>query len=208
MKNDYRIGETRIGIPPTLLVSALGQMPDASKAVTMDAKAPGHLVYVLGTTGHHLGATEYASELGWRGHSVPVVDLKENEERFRRIHAAIERGLVASCHDCSDGGLAVALAETAFAGDLGMEIDLGMVPREELFQSDVVLFSESAGRFVVTVSPRITEEWEALMADQEMALVGFVRDDRRFLVKGVGGATIIDQSIDELREAWRRPLAF
>lgn len=206
MKNDYRIGDTRIGIPPTLLVSVLGQMRDASKAVTMDAKRPGHLVYVVGTTGHHLGGTEYGAELGWTGHSVPLVDLKENEERYRRIHTAIDRGLVASCHDCSDGGLAVALAETAFAGDLGLEIDLGHVPSEELHRNDVLLYAESAGRFVVTVSPRFTEQWEALMADQEMALVGYVTDERQLKVKGVTGGAIIDESIDDLRDAWQRPL--
>ncbi len=206
MKNDYRIGETRIGIPPTLLVSVLGQMADAAKAVTMDAKRPGHLVYVVGTTGHHLGGTEYAAELGWQGHTVPQVDLKENEERYRRIHTAIERGLVASCHDVSDGGLAVALAETAFAGDLGLELDLGSVPREELTHNDVVLYAESAGRFVVTVSPRVTEDWEALMADQEMELVGYVTEERRLRIKGVTGGVIIDETLDDLREAWQAPL--
>jgi len=207
MKNDYRIGERRIAIPPTLLVSVLGQMRDVTKAVTMDAKQPGHLVYVVGTTGHHMGGSEYAAELGWTGRSVPVVDLKENEERYRRIHEAIEKGLVASCHDCSDGGLAVALAETAMAGGLGLEIDLGSVPREELHHSDVVLFSESAGRFVVTVSPRVTETWEALMADQEMALVGYVTDEPFLRVKGVSGGVVIDESLPDLRGAWKKALA-
>ena len=206
MKNDYRIGETRIGIPPTLLISMLGQMEDVRQAVTMDVKRPGHLVYVVGTTAHHMGATEYAAELGWVGASVPVVDLKENEERYRRLHAAIKRGLVASCHDVSDGGLGVALAESAFAGDLGLRIDLGMVPREELGQSAVVLFSETPGRFVVTVSPRVTDTWEALMADQEMALVGTVTEERRLRVQGVAGTPLFDLDLDTLRDAWMRPL--
>jgi Phosphoribosylformylglycinamidine (FGAM) synthase, synthetase domain len=207
MKNDYRVGDRQIAIPPTLLVSVLGQMRDASKAVTLDAKRPGHLVYVVGTTGHHLGGSEYAAELGWTGETVPVVDHKENEERYRRIHAGIEQGLVASCHDCSDGGLAVALAETALAGDLGMEIDLGTVPREELHHNDVILFSESAGRFVVTVSPRFTESWESLMADQEMALVGYVTDAPRLRIKGVVGGVVVDEPLEALRAAWKSTLA-
>ncbi|MFH2008265.1 MAG: AIR synthase-related protein [bacterium] len=206
MKNDYRIGDLRIGIPPTLLISVLGQMRDASRAVTMDAKRPGHLLYVVGTTGHHLGATEYAGHLGWTGASVPVVDLKENEERYRRLHTAISRGLLASCHDCSDGGLGVALAETAFAGDLGLELDLGMVPREELGRSDVVLFAETPGRFVVTVSPRHIADWEALMDDQEMALVGSVTEEPRLKVKGVSRSPVINLDLDTLRSAWKRPL--
>ncbi len=206
MKNDYRIGDTRIGIPPTLLVSVLGQMPDASMAVTMDVKRPGHLVYVVGTTGHHMAGTEWAAHLGWSGLSVPVVDLKENEERYRRLHEAIVGGLVASCHDISDGGLAVAMAESAFAGDLGLEVDLGLVPREELASGEVILFSETPGRFLVTVSPRYTESWERLMADQEMSLVGTVTQERRLKVKGLTKGVLIDLDLETLRDAWRRPL--
>jgi phosphoribosylformylglycinamidine synthase subunit PurSL len=206
MKNDYRIGDTRIGIPPTLLISVLGQMKDASMAVTMDAKAPGHLVYVVGTTGHHLAATEWAGHHGWTGASVPQVDLKENEERYRRLHEAISRGLVASCHDLSDGGLAVALAESAFAGDLGMDVDLGLVPREELGRGEVILFAETPGRFLVTLSPRFTEDWEQLMADQEMALVGTVTEEKRLKVSGLTRGVVIDLDLETLRDAWKRPL--
>ena len=206
MKNDYRIGDTRIGIPPTLLVSVLGQMKDASKAVTMDVKRPGHLVYVVGTTGHHLAATEWAGHFGWTGACVPQVDLKENEERYRRLHEAISRGLVASCHDLSDGGLAVALAESAFAGDLGLDVDLGLVPREELGRGEVILFSETPGRFLVTVSPRVTEDWEHLMADQEMALIGSVTEEKRLKVKGLTRGVVIDLDLETLRDAWKRPL--
>jgi phosphoribosylformylglycinamidine synthase len=206
MKNDYRIGDTRIGIPPTLLISMVGQMKDASKAVTMDVKRPGHLVYVVGTTGHHLAATEWAGHQDWTGASVPVVDLKENEERYRRLHEAICRGLVASCHDLSDGGLGVALAESAFAGDLGMEVDLGLVPREELGRGDVILFAETPGRFLVTVTPRFTEDWEQLMADQEMALIGTVTEEKRLKVKGLTRGVVIDLDLETLRDAWKRPL--
>jgi len=206
MKNDYRIGDRRIGIPPTLLVSMVGQMKDASKAVTMDVKRPGHLVYVVGTTGHHLAATEWAGHHGWTGASVPVVDLKENEERYRRLHEAICHDLVASCHDLSDGGLGVALAESAFAGDLGMDVDLGLVPREELGHGEVILFAETPGRFLVTVSPRVTEDWERLMADQEMALVGTVTEEKRLKVKGLTRGVVIDLDLETLRDAWKRPL--
>ena len=119
---------------------------------------------------------------------------------------AIGAGLVASCHDCSDGGLGVALAETAFAGDLGMELDLGMVPREELSRSDIILFSETPGRFVVTISPRYTEDWEHLMADQEMALIGTVTEEKRLKVKGLTRGVVIDLDLETLRDAWKRPL--
>ncbi len=121
MKNDYSIGNTKISVPPTLLYSVIGKIADVRKAVTMDAKRPQDLVYILGETRDELGGSEWFAQNGAIGNKVPQVDTKEAMKLYRALHKAIKAGLVASCHDCSDGGLGVALAETAFAGGLGLE---------------------------------------------------------------------------------------
>jgi phosphoribosylformylglycinamidine synthase len=121
MKNDYRVGDTKISIPPTVLFSVLGVLDDVTKVVTMDAKRSGDVVYVLGVTRAELGGSEYYALFGHLGNSVPRVDATAARHLYEALSTAIGGDLVASCHDCSDGGLAVALAETAFAGGFGMD---------------------------------------------------------------------------------------
>ena len=149
------------------------------------------------------------------------------------LHAAMERGLVRACHDLSEGGLAVAAAEMAFAGGLGMELDLTNVPRtDDVTRTDEVLFSESNSRFVVEVAPRNRAGFEEALAGLPFGLLGRVTADGRFRVRGLcgtpacapgagrpapgcparapegGGATpvVIDESIADLKEAWQAPL--
>ncbi len=128
MKNDYQIGATKISIPPTLLFSTIGVIKDVRKAVTMDVKKPGDLVYVLGTTYPELGGSEWYALHGYVGNHVPKVNAAKAKKLYTALSRAMEAGLVASCHDCSDGGLGIALAETAFAGGLGLTVDLSSVP--------------------------------------------------------------------------------
>jgi phosphoribosylformylglycinamidine synthase II len=208
MKNDYSIGKTRISIPPTLLVTAVGQLKDADKAVTMDAKNPGDLVYVVGMTFGDVGASQYLAEIGGQSNQAPRVrDPKASIEIYRWLHRAITGDLVASCHDASDGGLGVALAETAFAGGLGLVVDLKEVARESVDRDDFLLFSETPGRFVVTVPRSGAKAFELLMAGSARR-IGNVTADERLVVTGLGGAVIIDADIYELKDAWRRPLLF
>ncbi len=207
MKNDATIGGVKISIPPTLLFSVISKIMDVRKAVTMDAKASGDLVYVLGITRPELGASEYFAEKGYTGNSIPKVDMESNLRRYRALEIAISRGLVRSCHDCSDGGLGVALAETAFAGDLGMVIDLDVVPSEGIDRLDYLLFSETPGRFVVTVSQARRAEFEEVMAGTDFAPVGRV-NSVKYLVMGYKAKTIMNEPISELKAAWQRPLAW
>ena len=116
------------------------------------------------------------------------------------------RGLVASCHDCSDGGLGVALAETAFAGGLGMEIDLRLVPCDSDWRDDVTLFSESASRFVITVQAEDVAAFEATLQGLPWAAVGRVTETGRFRVVGGSGVLIIEVEIDRLKATWQKPL--
>jgi phosphoribosylformylglycinamidine synthase subunit PurSL len=208
MKNDYSIGSTRISIPPTLLVSAVGQLEDASRAVTMDAKKPGDLVYVIGTTYEDLGASQYLAQIECAGGNVPRLrDLEKTIDTYRWLHRAMRSGLVASCHDISDGGLGVAMAETAFAGDLGLVINLADLRVDNIDRDDFILFSETPGRFVVTVSRSSSKAFEIMLGDVA-AKVGVVSADRQLVVSGRWGDVIIDVGIDELKAAWQKPLRF
>jgi phosphoribosylformylglycinamidine synthase len=118
----------------------------------------------------------------------------------------MEKRLVASCHDCSDGGLGVALAETAFAGALGMEVDLRKVPSSGVERNDVLLFSESQSRFVVTVHPENQTAFEDCLKGNVLAEVGHVVEGKTFRVLGLSGKVIIQADIFDLKEAWQRPL--
>ena len=208
MKNDYQIGDTKISIPPTILFSVIGKIADVNRAVTMDAKRPGDLVYVLGTTKNELGGSEYFASKGYVGNAVPAVDIKANVTRYRALTRAIAGGLAASVHDLSDGGLGTAAAETAIAGDLGMAIDLSAVIREGVDRDDFLLFSETAGRLLVTVAPGDAAAFEKAVAGTACARVGRVTEDKRLVMKGLSGAVVADCSLDDITKAWRNPLMF
>ena len=208
MKNDYSIGRTKISVPPTLLYSVIGRISDVRKAVTMDAKRPQDLVYILGETRDELGGSEWFAAHGAIGNKVPRVDAKKAMKLYRALNKAIRAGLVASCHDCSDGGLAVALAETAFAGGLGLNIDLKDVPYSGKKRDDFVLFSETASRFVVTVRPRDKAKFDKLMKGNVAREIGFVTGDDLLQVSGLSGKTIMREKIGKLKDAWQKPLNF
>ncbi len=207
MKNDTMLGDVKISIPPTVLFSIIGKIDDVRKAVTADCKRPNDLVYVLGLTRNELGGSEYFASKGFVGNEAPRVDRKKSVALYKALHEAMDNCLVASCHDCSDGGLAVALAETAFSGGFGMTVDLQKVPSDGLDRNDFLLFSESQSRFVVTVHSENKEAFEKTLSGQVYAQVGTVREDHRFEVIGLGGEKIIQTQLQDLKEAWQKPLA-
>ena len=160
----------KISVPPTLLISSLSVIEDARKAVTMDPKIPGDLVYILGITKNELGASEYFAQMDKDniGMNVPKVDAEKAISIYRTFKEAVDQELLASSFSIGFGGLAVALAKKAISGQLGLEIDLSAVPQskdlEEISKSrsDYLLFSESQTRFLVTVSPNNKEKFEKL----------------------------------------------
>ena len=208
MKNDYSIGRTKISVPPTLLYSAIGKIPDVRQAVTMDAKRPQDLVYILGETRDELGGSEWFAKQGAIGNKVPQVEAKTAMKLYRALNKAIRAGLVASCHDCSDGGLGVALAETSFAGGLGLNVNLKDVPYRGKKRDDFILFSETASRFVVTIHPKNQAKFEKLMRSLVAREIGFVSNDGLLQISGLSGQTIIKEKIGKLKDAWQAPLNF
>lgn len=207
MKNDYKIGETKISIPPTVLFSLMGRIPDLRMAVTMDVKSPGDVVYILGMTRAEMGGSEYYAHHGFIGNEAPRVHVAFFLKSYKALDEAMRRGLIASCHDCSDGGLGVALAEKAFSGGLGIEVALKRVPRQNLNRDDWVLFSESQGRFIITVHPEHQQAFENQMAGCSLGEFGRVTAEPLLRIRGLDGRKIIHAPIDSLRDAWKKPLA-
>lgn len=207
MKNDVVVNGRKISIPPTLLVSLIGKIPDVRKAVSMDFKRPGDLIYVVGLTYPELAGSEYYTRFGIRGGDVPKVDAKSASIRYHRVYRAMTSGLIRSCHDCSDGGLGVALAEKALAGGLGAEIDCTEIPARECAGLDEILFSESQSRLVMTISPGDREAFEELFAGDDTACVGQVRGDNQ-IVFNDGSHRVCQLTCEEAKQAWQEPLNF
>ncbi len=209
MKNDFYDGTTKISIPPTLLFSVIGKIDDARKAVTMDVKRPGDIVYLLGKTGDELGGSEYLALSGQIGSKVPKVDAARAYRRYQAYHQAVNAGSVASCHDLSDGGLAVAAAESAFAGGFGLAIDLAKVlwKGDLSGKSDVaLLFSESASRHLVTVHPEQVAAFETIMSGNCFASIGTVTEEQALVISGLNGSSVIRSGLAELKESWQSTL--
>ncbi len=190
-------------IPPTLLVSSMGIVPDIDAAVTMDLKAPGDALYIVGETRPELGGSLYHRLHGVLGSSVPA-PVPDAVETMRALHKAMRQGLVKACHDLSEGGLAVAAAEMAFAGRLGLQVDLAGLPRTpEVDKDDVALFAESSGRLLVEVAPGDTRAFEQALTGRPAARIGQVTEDPRLRVSRLEGGQVIDTGVDELLTAWQ-----
>jgi phosphoribosylformylglycinamidine synthase len=195
-------GEKR-AIPPTLLISSLGLVPDVRQAVTMDLKAAGDLVYVVGETRVELGGSLYYRLRGETGNSVPA-PVPDGIETMRVLHQAIRGGLVRACHDLSEGGLAVAAAEMAFAGRLGLEMELADLPRALDVETDAAaLFSESNARFLVEVVPNDAAAFEEALKGCPFAHLGHVTVDDVLRIRGLHGDVAIEGPIDEFLRAWQ-----
>lgn len=205
---DSLYNESPLGpVTPTLLITALGIIPDIRLAVSMDVKDVGDSVYIVGKTFAELGGSEYYRLRGFVGKTVPKVRAAQAKKTFSAITRAVDLGLVKACHDLSEGGLAVAAAEMAFAGGLGLELDLRKVPCEALARNDFVLFSESNSRFLVEVSERDKVDFEALMKNTVCAEIGRVSENPRLRIKGLEGKVVVDASLAELLASWKRTLS-
>jgi phosphoribosylformylglycinamidine (FGAM) synthase-like enzyme len=200
-----RYGETnKVSALESLQFSVTSVIPDVNRCVTMDAKMADDLVYVLGMTRNELGASEYYAMLGYIGCNVPRVTPEDFMPLYRSLFEAIQKELVASVHGIYRGGLAVHLALTAMAGGLGMEIDLAAVPADNSPRADQLLYSESPGRFIVSIDPKNRTAFENLFTAMPMACVGRVTAQPQLTVHGLDGNTILDLTVPALKTAWQR----
>jgi phosphoribosylformylglycinamidine synthase len=201
-----RHGETRkVSALPTLQFTCTSVISDVTRCVTMDCKFAGDLVYMLGETRNELGASEYYDHFGHVGLRVPELHSEVSIKLYRALYTAIEEEIVASCHGIYRGGLAVHLALVAMAGGLGMVIDLSKVPEAYADQNHTILYSETPGRFIVTIDPRNRSSFEAHVGGLPCACIGTVSGRPEFVVNGVEGQTVIHVPVSELKAAWKRP---
>ncbi len=205
--NEFEYEGKVISIPHTLLISAIGIMDEVSRAVSMDFKQASDLIYLVGTTQNELGGSEYFRLNGFIGNSVPKVSPSQGKRLMERLSLATRKGLVRACHDLSEGGIGVAITEMAFAGGLGALAHLRSVPLgEPIDRDDFVLFSESNSRFLVEVAPEREAEFRETMKGVSLAAIGQVTDSEVLEVYGLDGQRILIKSLDELKEAWQKPL--
>jgi phosphoribosylformylglycinamidine synthase subunit PurSL len=215
LNNEFRPegSDETISIPPSLLISAMGQVDDASQCVTMDLKQSGNFIYQIGATHAELGGSHFAKVRELAGGQVPKVDIPLAKKTFAALHGAIKSGLVRSCHDMSEGGLAAAIAEMAFSGEVGARVFLGQIPNT-LEASDeskaqveawsksiqhetihplaatpdaatVLLFSESNTRFLVEVEPDNAQAFRDALGDVPVNLIGETVDTGKLEVVGI-----------------------
>ena len=138
---------------------------------------------------------------------MPKVDPRLAKELMGRLSVATQKGLVRACHDCSDGGIGVAIAEMAFAGGLGASINLASVPLgEPIDRDDFILFSESNSRFLVEVAPENQADFEKIMDGVRLSNIGQVTGDEALEIYGLKGGRVVSKSLGELKEAWQKPL--
>ena len=213
MFNDFKGFDSKgnpiaISVPPTLLISAISVVKDAGKAVTLDFKMPGDLLYVLGETKDEMGGSAYYSkESGLshvlhRGAVVPSVAAAKNKELYRRFFRAVKGGLVASALSIGRGGLAVALGKASLGGMLGLEADVASLAK---LPADKILFGESQGRILASVAPKQKKAFEKIMGDHA-ALIGTVTNGSRLIVRQ-GKKEILKLALSQIAEAYRKPFS-
>jgi len=205
---DSLYNESVLGpVTPTLLFTAIGIIPDVRKAVSVDLKRSGDLIYLVGQTYPELGGSEYYKLKGFIGMEVPKVRITQAKRVMNSITEAIDAGYIKSCHDLSEGGLAAAAAEMAFSSDYGMELSLANVPvSKDMKRNDYILFSESNSRFLVEVPEKRSENFEALMKNNANSAIGKVIREKRLSICGVDGKRVVEASLNELRESWKKTL--
>lgn len=205
MKNDYIMGNIKISIPPTLLFSLISVIPDVRKTITIDFKNHGDIIYIAGITKEELGGSEFAKLLNLKSGIVPKVDAQLNKKIYKAVYDAIQRGLINSAHDCSDGGFAVAIAEMAFSGGLGCTIHLEKLPATPDINYIDLLFSESAGRIIFTTKEKYENDIQNIFKGLPFSKIGYVNDSNN-LTLTYKSKKIIEENIFILKECWQKTL--
>ena len=201
--NEYMDNGKRIMIPYTLLITAMSVIDHADNTMTSSFKNVGSLVYIVGLTKDELGASEYFRMKGKADGIVPKVDAQIAKKTFETMHQVIKTGLISACHDISDGGLALAAAEMCFGNMLGCELFLNKISYQGQKQDDMIMFSESASRFIVEVEPDKRTEFEAAMKDVVCKNIGCVTEESKLVINGLTGAVVVEDAITDLKSIWK-----
>jgi phosphoribosylformylglycinamidine synthase len=191
----------RVSALPTLFFTAVSVLPELRRAMTLDWKNPGDLIYLVGETRPELGGSEFYQLLGYVGLSVPEARPLDFLPYYRLVEQAGREELLASCHGVYRGGLAIHLALASMAAGLGVEADLsGVAPESPDYAA---LYAESAGRFLVSVDPAHRSRFEDIFKKQPITLIGAVRPDQTLKIKRQD-RNLAEVSLEQLRSAWQR----
>ena len=203
---DSLYNESPMGaVTPTLLITAVGIIPDINKTVSVDLKEPGNILYIIGETYPELGGSEYYRLNGYIGNSVPKLHAIRARKIYYNLTKAMREGIIKSCHDLSEGGLGVAAAEMAFASGFGLELDLQKVPAKDVSRNDFLLFSESNSRFLIEIASQDKKLFEKLLGKYS-AQIGRVTKEAKLNITGLNGKTVVDAPLDDLRQSWKQTL--
>jgi len=200
--------DIKISIPPTLLISSIGIIDDIKKAVSLELKFPGDLIYILGATFDELGASEYFQMYAERnknnsiGNFVPKVFAPQSLKLYQALARAIKKELVASAISITRGGLAIALAKTAMAGNLGINISLKNLTGN-FSRNDFALFSQSASRIIISINPKNRKNFEKIFHHLSFAQVGKVTRKKRIIIKDKNNKSIVDLDLKQALKAYR-----
>lgn len=192
----------KISIPPTLLISSVGLIEDVLKTISIDVKFPEDLIYILGKTKDELGGSEYFAMNNAVGNKVPKVDGFKNKKLYQSFYKAVQKQLISSAISVTRGGLGVALAKTALAGKLGLEISLNKLPGRTT-RNDFALFSESQGRILISINPNNKKEFEKIMKGSIIREIGRVTNKQRLIIKGLDNQTIVNLSLNQVEKSYK-----
>ena len=209
MKNDYGKGANKISIPPTLLFSLFGDHPDVRNTATSDFKTAGDRIYLVGESLNELGASEVSFMLKEKGTcdgiggTVPNLDNPDKLfKSYTALSKAINSGLVKTAHDCSEGGVGVAIAEMCIGGRIGANIDLDGTGDESLWAR---LWGESLGRIIIAVSPENEEKFRNIMSGNITTYLGEVTDSQLLTISD-GYEEVISTAVQQMVDSWQGTL--
>ena len=213
MFNDFKGYDSKgnsvaISIPPTLLISAIGVMPDLNKTVSPEFKNVGDTIYLLGETQDELGASEYYKMLGVIGNNVPKVDFRKNIKIYTVLEKAIKKELIASAISLHSGGLGITLAKACVGGMVGCNVSIKNISDKEI-STDVKLFSESQGRILVSVSPKNVKVFEKIIKNISYTKLGKTTKDGKIIIKDGklarrGGKKVVETDVKKLHTIYHK----
>ena len=207
---DDKFNQVFISVPPTLLISSIGVVSNVEKCQTIDFKFAGDIIYIIGETFDETGGSEYLSYTGEKicggkyiGDNVPNVDSGKNMAVYRAFETALSEELVASSISIERGGLGVAIAKSSMAGMLGFEIGLIEVPVNEELRNDIILYSESQGRLLVSVDPKRAEQFENIFKGLPLGKLGTVSARKEIIINGTDEKVVVQTEVESLVETYK-----
>jgi phosphoribosylformylglycinamidine synthase len=192
-------------VPPTPQIMGVGIVDDVRKSVTVDFKSEGNSIYIVGKeTEREMGGSEYYGILGIDEGVVPKIDIDFLKKCIDGILSAISKGFVASCHDISEGGIAVCLSEMAIGGDIGCEVDLTNVGKD--LRSDFKLFSESNTRWIIELKKGKEKAFEEKLKEKKIPFVLIGKTKNARLIINNEREKLVDLKIINIRDIWKNAI--